>query len=693
MPYKKFKKKNNFKRPKSNDYMDNYSYPSKGQPKDENAGVVSLGISAKAMKDLPKSSYSVKADPYDSSLPTSRPYNILNGFNKKVGGNYAGEANLDGGNVQQYANSNASKMLKYFDFFRMKIKNNYRYKAAYVERRDPTVLVDNDYQTSGLIDECRQAIAEATSVLQSTTFTQMGIYRYAVETDMAMGKAERKAFTVGTGEHAQTIYLYTNLTDVIYSTLTYYQLVLQNALVLFNWHNSFRLKMGTMIRSSWNRETPTLNSLFGLFKKKSFLSLWDSIALSFPGEYVDTEWAQQVNMLNSVPSRRSDSITDPVLEVQTRNVIPSIFKLWILNDDGEIIGEEPLFDAATDFKKACDKSIATITEGSGANVRYYTTYTAAIDHAMDNLSAENTMAWARGNAQFVAEADNAYFNEVKYCLDVVQLCLTTFKTKFNDIREVLDTVSRTGLVTWVKGFRPSVTKDTDVDQLFDNQLINDLYTMIFSGPDVLKFDAATKRWTTFSLWNMYTGIPEYDSKSGGCFLTLSAKKLDPSAADDPDKTLKYLPLMFFYDSTMITENGETFILGVSRTGKQVKVYPEVITMNNNVVLDRLVPLTSQANLQLRVPKIAPISSESADVITGAEKSTLYKTLTQMFGTAKIDNDVSLDPDILAIYQIQIEDVTNNAIAYARATSPFKGSTGYTDLLGFTGFGVSKRNPD
>lgn len=692
MPYKKFKNKNQ-KGSSRQDYMDNYTYDAKGQPKDETEGKISLGISAKAMKDLPKSSYSVKADPYDSGLPTSRPYNILNGFNKKVGGNYAGDSNLDGGNVQQYANSNQSKMLNYFDFFRMKIKNNYRYRAASYQRTDPTQLVDPDYMTSGLIDECRQAIAEATSVLQSTTFTQMGIYKYAIETDMAMGSAKRKAFTIGEGASAQTIYLYTDLTDVIYSSLTFYQLTLQNALVLFNWHNSFRLKMGTMIRSSWNRETPTLNSLFGLFKKKSFLSLWDSIALAFPGEYVDTEWATQVNMLNSVPSRRSDSITDPVLEVQTRNVVPTTFKIWILDDNGDIVGDEPLFDASVDFRKVCDKAISTSSEGSGSSKVYYCTYLDAIDQAMDYLSAENTMAWARGNAQSVAEADNAYFNAVKYCLDVVQLCLTTFKVKFNDIREVLDTVSRTGLVTWVKGFRPSVTKDTDVAQLFDNQLINDLYSMIFSGPNVLKFDISTKRWTTYSLWNMYTGIPEYDSKSGGCFLTLSAKELDATVADDPDKVLKYLPLMFFYDDSMVTATGATYIIGVSRKGKQVRVFPEVVTMNNNPILDRLVPLVSQGNLQIRVPKISPISAETADALNTSEKSTLYKTLTQMFGVAKIDSDIALDPDILAIYQIQIEDVTNNAIAYARATSPFRGSTGYTDLLGFTGFGVNKRNPD
>jgi len=132
---------------------------------------------------------------------------------------------------------------------------------------------------------------------------------------------------------------------------------------VMNWHNSFRLKQGVAIKNAWNREVPSLNSFFGLMNKSSFVNMLNSINLSFEGEYIDKEFMEQINTLTLVPSRRSNAMTDPVLELQVYFHHPSTFKIWLLDNDGNKINT--IFDDSMlqynngtetiDFWTACDQ--------------------------------------------------------------------------------------------------------------------------------------------------------------------------------------------------------------------------------------------------------------------------------------------------------------------------------------------------
>lgn len=229
-------------RRKTMNYDDTTQYRAKGTPKSE--GSVKDLISIKALKNLPHSSYSVTADPYTASLPTSRPYNIINGFNATVGGQYMGVDNIDGGNVQQYANSLKSAFLKYPDAIRTQLNLNYRYLPI----KDPATPKIGD-RGAGLVDEMIQSIAEALSVLKSTTYTQMAINGYSVVTDMSCGSITKTAPKTTDGK-ARIYKGSDNPSAVYYLIATYYQIVWQELINTINWHNSFRMKQGTMIRNS-----------------------------------------------------------------------------------------------------------------------------------------------------------------------------------------------------------------------------------------------------------------------------------------------------------------------------------------------------------------------------------------------------------------------------------------------------------
>ena len=637
------------------------------KPDKEKTELRSIGLSDKALRNLPQSSYSIQADPYTAVLPGSKPYPILSRMNKKVGGNYAGLKNLDGGNAAQYANSVQSKFLAYADFIKTKVVTNYRMLPLNIKNQ-PKVS-ETDYAGKLLVDEMRKAISESTSILSSTTFTQMPIFNYGVITDMPMGSATTTSVTV----NGQTEQVYTNLPDVIYASLIFYQVVLQAGLNFFSWHNSFRLKMGQMIRRSWNRETPILNSLFGLFKKKSFLSFLDSISLSFEGEYIDLDELHQLNMLTVVPSCRSDALTDPVKELVLSINRPDKFKLVLLDGEGNGV---VAFDKDVDLSVTYKTSATTTETGN---------YFDLIDAINDLLSAESTMKWAR-DPEITPSADTTRYNQVKWRVDGVQLALTKFKTKMSDIREVLDTMTRTGTINWKKGYKPTIVQDTDAEPV-DNMIVNDIYRIKGSSAPKVTLDTDTKRWRTFTLWNMYDGIPEFDAYQGGAFLTLSLKQVDFS--NDNDLIHQYMPIRFVASTTA----SDDYFYAVSRDGVEMVVENDnLVLMSTDAVLARLAPLPSQANLEIKVPKLQANDTNGVAVDT-AHKSCMYKTLVQTFGLSEVtlvnNTDIAVDPDVIAIYQVELEDITNEAITYARANAPFRGTASTIDILGFSQSKISR----
>lgn len=636
-----------------NNYTDNTQYNGTGKPSKE--GKLDDLLSIKALKNLPASSYSVQADPYTASLPTSRPYPLLTTFNKTVGGSYAGLPNLDGGNVQQYANSINSGFLKIADSMRLQKNINYRYLPILPQS-------GSHYRGKALVNENLKAIAESMSILQSTTYTQMALNRYAVKTNLPMGDAKTVHFA------GETQYdLYTDKSAVFYAMSVYYQTFWLNILNTLTWHNSFRVKQGTAIRDAWNREVPVLNAFFGLMNKKSFLAVIDSINLSFEGEYIDTGFARQAAMLNAMPSRRSNAMTDPVLEVQTAYNMPDI-EVYYLNADGSAVLAK-VFDSK-DLKYApADKEF---------------TFTQAIENLNDYLSLEATKVWAR-NTTVGDASDTVRFNQINQWFQVINYCVNMFKPAWNDYREALDTTSRAGIVQWQKGFRPATTKDTDAP-LFRNMIVDDIYQLIMSGASSLEFDQSTKRLRSYSLWNMYTGIPEYDAKQGGVFLALSCKDVT-GISDDPDGTPDYLPVIFEYNSA---EN--EIVEAVTRDGKVFIITKGVKILGNDKILNRLAPLPTQASLSLRVPTVD--SAHNKDLYGNSAIDTylsfISKTLLTVFGLCTIQNsggttyNTEVDSDILAIYQVEFEDITNEAVTYARANSPFRGTTSSAGILGFFG---------
>lgn len=645
------------------------SYGFKGAPVKE--GEVRTHIAIVGMRGLPKNSFSVIASPTEAALPASGPYPMLNRFNPVINASFAGEDNLDGGNVQQYANSVKSKMLKYFDVGRFKVKINYRYLPI-----KPTT--EENYAGSELINEMRKSIAETVSVLGSTTFHVLAINNFAVITDLPMGSAKQTNIAHGDKE----IKAYTNITDVLYAMSIYYQVLLQDLNSTFMWHNSFRRKQGVMIRNAWNREVPALNALFGLFNKASFMNLMKSIALSFEGEYFDKDFADQIADACFIPSRRSNAITDPILELQPMFNHPSKFQVVLLVN-GKLADPNDSVEASAIFDDA-NLKYPNPDYTTGGSEKQTISIWEVTEKIRDALSMEATTLWARTvykNPTDTQTADNKRFNRVQSLFKRIVEAFTYFKPLWSDYRECLDTMVRTGTLTWRTRYVPQIDKENDA-LTFRNMIVNNIINSIMGGPTQLEFDNKTKRWKGWAKWDIYDGIPAYDTQQGGFFIAVSGKGL---SGDTDNEEIPYLPVAF---EPWNNAAGAMFL--VSRDGYEAAVSYEDVSMSETRVLSRLVPLASQNLLKMRVPVLKYAYNKELDQ---GHQDSLYKTLCDIFHVAKIEysstsSDYSVDPDLLCIYQIEYSDITNVSIAYARANAPFRGTTDDSGILGF--WGVAKR---
>lgn len=654
--------KRQFKR--NNNYETKEFVPSKDgrPPKSDGSDKYDSTVAFKMMSGLPNSSYAMKVDPYTEANNPATPYHFLNQFNKVLGGRYAGKENLMGGNLIQYNNSFNSKFLKVFDTALLSIGLNYNYLP---------ILAGDNTRGKGMIDEVRKAIAEITSSLEATTFKDQNIFYYVVETNLPMGSAPSKEIDVPTAEPGKTrkATVYYKLEDVIYAYCMEYQLILQNIVMCFNMFNAFRSRMGVMIRMSWDREVAVLNSYFGLMKKKSFLALFDSISQNLAGEYIDQDFMRQANTFCMAASRRSDCINDPLLEISAMINMPSVFRSYICTDATKSTYAGTVFDF-DEMKFRNPLTDQTVT------------FSSAVRYLQVRLTVTDTLDWAR-NAGSVTESDR--FNAIKLNLDVLTACFTYFKTGMNDIRTVLTIMSRIGVVKWVLGTRLTVTKDTDC-QIVNYLVVNNVYEMVFSGAPNAQFNSTTFRWRTHTPWNIYYGTPEYASYSGGAFFTFSTKTLEVPA--EGSANVDYIPVAFNIIPFGASVSATEYCVAVARDGSRVYLKQNEVTMDKNEVLSRLVPLAQQSTLKIRIPSPQNGSFKSTD--TAAYKSFIYRLMLQICGFGQSESgDIALDPDIIAIYEYEIEDFTNEVIAFARSHGPFQVSQFTENTLGFYGLKQTK----
>lgn len=553
----------------------------------------------------------IYANPTDQATRSAVPYAIINGTNKVFETEYPGSKNTAGNVIPQLANSNSSKFLDLMDCGKIDLELNYLYAAI-----KPT-----DYNQA-LNVQMGKSMDEALSKAYSELFIELPFFKDTITSDMINCDASNRT-----------------------QAFIWYQTMLQNIACIPAKYNMLMSLEQHIKDMCYNRNVAPLDDLFGLLKKAAFKAKLTAFSQTITGEYFDMNWFKQVNTLTMVPSRKTNSMRDPLLIIDAIHKIPSI-----------------LIKAAGDTEVLNSTKYDIEIEGTQTKFEY------VIKRLVNLLSPYNILKWARqyteGSGDFASTTPTVYFNTIVETVELLRKALNRFPSDVAEIRTVLDTANRVGMNRWSQGIYFELTRDNTYNPIF-NKLCHDVFVNYLAAPDAIKFNETTQRWGFYSLWDEFLGIPKYDRVNGGSFLTFSTRKVTGSPSTD---TKALIPQLF----TIPSDEKANF---VNRKGIIVDL--TYTTMNStaidsSAVYSRLNALNSSDYSQ-RIPTANLSSGYSGIPQLG---SAIEYLLARLFGLGniKISSSVTnstLNSEIICAIDVEMEDITNAMIAYAQAYAPFK----------------------
>lgn len=630
----------------------NYQAPSPEKYSDN-----SETLQAKAYRDLSNIGViDVKADPNAEMSYGSFPYTIIGKTNPVLDANYPGRENIAGNSITLIQNDTTTSLLmNTFDVGMINKKINYNYL--------PIRATELNVAYAG---ECIKSIEQAVSFGFSTMLTQLPFASQTYKTDMPIpdqyvvsGSGINRVLSKAAG---------------YYAAMIHYQCVQQALVQPISKYIELRSLEKELMRMSFRTEAPLLTQLFGLFKKSSFISEVNTIGTVVINEYFDVAWYKQNNTLQCVPSRKTKGMVDPLLTIVATHAIPRL-KIGSTYDSDDLATQTTatLLDPE-DFtlKTGVAVKLETLIENAIKlmNPAYILKFVRQMNHNALPVGAINTIS--------------AYGEAVKAYLSYIARFAATFSTAMSDIRTFLDKLDQSGMIYWKKGVSFFVDKIQQLEPHY-NALLNDVFAATYSGADKVRYDAATKRWRAWAFWNKYTGIPEFDRVSGGCFLTFGLRDIQTTDSDgqtvDFNSSSGLIPILFS------TYSGDTSSMIVSRLGKALPITKGSITnasLDTDHYLKRL-NVMKNTTISLKEPLIDVTSAN--DSATAALASAVLLFIGNVFGygsttiteevegeTVVTPTDKILDPDYVAFIDLEIEDVSNQMIVYARNYAPFRVDT-------------------
>lgn len=590
-----------------------------------------------------------KADPNAEITRGSYPYAIINSTNKIIDANYPGTENISGNVITRLNNSNKSQLLNNFDVVCLSKEINYLY-LMYGE--DKT----KNHNNLSYNIEMKKSFSEALAKGYSTMLTQLAYYVDEIATDMPI------SYNVAQGTYSSDDSVWGKAAGLIH-----YQTVLQNLVAPLAKYIETRSLEQHALNMSYRREAPIVTEIFGLLKKAAFISTLNAIGTNIIGEYFDVDWYKQNNLLANTACRKSNAITEPLITMCAHTRIPRCtMKVKGAND--------PYYDSNTVLSITAPKGL--YDPYSGASYEKNTIDLAtAVTNVVKMLDISYILQLARtintDSSATLIKSSRDYFNAVVEYINVINLIASKFSTAITDLRTFIDKMQDSGMVYWKKGMNIDVNHISVNDPTY-NVLLHNVLCACASTADEMKYDKVTQRWGCYTIWNKYTGVPTFDSKSGGSFITFGTRKLvDVSGTIKPDNIKMCLPVLF-------SPNFE-HIEAINRLGLKSEITTVVVKAIENATLARLDALNE--GIELRVPVITykgAASTQEVKAYTSAAAALLnnifgYGCVKTIIGSTTTDS-YTCDPDILALVDFQIDDVVNSMITYARNYSPFRLNT-------------------
>lgn len=626
-----------------------------GIPNKEKESVNSLLFNSKAFRDLQNiGNVEVKADPNTRAAQGGYPYNIINRSNKVIDAVYAGYPNIEGNILTRLQNSNTSQLLNYYDLVTVNFRLNYLYLCYKTSET-------TNHNNVAVNKELLKAFSEAISKAYSTMTTQLPYYTNKIT---APGAPEIAGLTDTEAG------LYGKMMGILH-----YQAVIQNAVSpLSKYIETMSLEQVAQ-DMSYRRESPLVTALFGLLRKKAFIATLNAIGTSIIGEYFDDNWYKQMNMLNFVPSRKSDAVVDPLITATCTTMIPRV-KMAIPGGAGE---EDVVYYDSNDLKTTGIFINPDSFETEGTTEEPATLLFEDVIYRLNRmLDISTILTWARklntdADTVGVLTTASAYYQQIVKLTEAANTILTKFTTSMTDVRTFIDKLENSGMVYWKKGMTIAIDKVKPFNPVY-NVILHNMVAAYIGGSAEMFFDTNTQRWQCSTLWNKYTGVAEFDRMSGGSFLTFGLRKLNTSGLANTD-TAMCLPVMFASE----LDTGYSKCVIVNRKGLTHTLTSQVLSsVLTDPILARLDPLSTGFKVKVPYVEINSLTfSDASDKYKCC--SALFQLLQNLFGYGKVRYTsttyyTNCDPDFVCFLDVQVEDVSNEMIQFCRNYSPFRVST-------------------
>lgn len=576
-----------------------------------------------------ETAFTPKANPYTQAAEASYPYPLVARPNRIIENNYGEKSNLIGNILPQLLNNTQSKMLNYYDSALIRLSINYRHLAYNPDKTNAHNCKRRAYNV-----EMQKAFDEALSKGYAETFTQLPVFLWNWSYS---GNAE-----------------WTGISGPLAGLLSY-QIFLQKIAGVVQAYNKALAMESHLKRMAFNRESPLLDNIYGLLKKSSFRNMMKTVASLISGEYFDTDWMKVVSPFTQVPSRFSSAIYAPLLDVTTHYTMPRVIAT---------VGEDPV----------------TVFDSNA-----WTLGSTAIDDLVLKLTPHYLLQWARLTMQGVNTGLTAigYFNQLETHLNSILSTAAVFKSQVVDLRTLIDVFQRVGMTRWQKGLTLTVADGAQYDPVY-NKTLNDIYASYLAGSGSFIYNSTTRRWGFYSLWDASYGIPEYDKKFGGLQL-LTAVKAIPNDGSGGTAYLnnKYLlPQLFepisFYRYQVFPNlaafGSPAAIVAQNRYGYDVGIYsPAEGSISSNAVLARLDALGT--GILSRIPTAAGQEYKIGTTsFTSAEHSAMLNFVESVFDLGRVRTgtstyEYSINDDMIAFIDVEIDDSSNEMVTYAKTTGP------------------------
>lgn len=615
-----------------------------GTPIKEDVSVQSEYYNFKAFKNLQNvGSIEVKADPNSSVSLGGYPYNVLNKTNRVLDAKYAGTNNIDGNILTRLQNSNNSKLLNCYDLVTINLRLNYLYLCYKLDNT-------TNHNNLAVNVEMTKAIQEAMSKGYSTMFTQLPFYTDVISTNLP---------SIGSNQ---------GVDDAAYQklgALIHYQTILQNAVApISKYIQTISLeKHAQMV--SYRRESNLVTALFGLLKKKAFVATLNAIGTSIIGEYFDLDWYKQMNTLANIPSRKANDIIDPLMTATRTTYVPEL-SMRVSST------AQPYYSYTRDMVyPGIWLNPDTFTMDGSEEDLVTLNYEELVYRLNRMLDITTMLTWARRfNASPTSvgsiTSPSAYYQNIIRYVEAINILLAKFTSSMNEIRTFIDKLAASNMVYWKKGMKFEIENIYNKAEPTYNVILHNMISAYLGGSNKMTYDTLTQRWQVYTLWNKYTGIPEFDKNSGGAFLTFGLRNLDTTGLNNTDIAM-CLPIMFAPELT----TGSSKCVITTRGGR-IDTITSTTTTSTNPSFSRLDPLN--VGFTFKVPTINLGTIANTDERNN-QVSAALNLLANIFGYGNViagDINVNtIDSDYICFLDVQIEDVSNEMIQFCRNYSPFR----------------------